>query len=240
MNLSTYYCHSKCACNCYLFIYLFIYLFFRIRIPVRMSRNNGFLILVLWYNIITLAVHDREQVLELASTVCPYTNFCRTDAWKLRPTKTRYEPCCLPCSCDDDCWVLDNCCPDKELIDKPRPPILPCIDSYVNPRPKYEGYRVIDSCPSSEDRSNFEPKCSSKNRTSLVDFVWVSDTVGRIYLNKHCAKCHGINDSITWHLQTRCSDILSANFFNFLETLLSPFCNINNTTPKEIMSITSR
>ena len=114
-----------------LFLHLCI---FRISFHVKMSRSKGIIILTLCYNIVTLAVNDKEQVLQLASTACPYTTFCSTDAWAIRPNETEKEPCCLPCSCDDDCWVLDNCCPDKDLIDEPRPPILPCIDSYLNSR----------------------------------------------------------------------------------------------------------
>ena len=210
-----------------------------------MSISKGFIILTLCLNTGALAVHDRQQVLELASTVCPYTNFCSIDALTIRPNDTDKESCCLPCSCDDDCWVLDNCCPDKVLIDKPRPPILPCVDSYVKSRSLLSNknggfYRVIDSCPCCEDMSNFEPKCSRKNRTFLEDFVWVSDTTGRIYLNIHCAKCHGISESVTWQIQATCSDILTADFVNVLQTLVSPPCNLLNTPPNTIKSLTTR
>ena len=88
--------------------------------------------------------------------------------------------------------------------------------------------------------SNFEPKCSRKNRTSLEDFVWVSDTTGRIYLNIHCAKCHGINESITWQVQATCFDILTADFVNVLQLLLTPPCNMINIPPNEVKSLTNR
>lgn len=72
----------------------------------------------------------------------------------------------------------------------------------------YEGYRVIDTCPISVGRSNREPKCGRQNRTTLEDFIWVSDKTGKIYQNIHFAKCHGIEEPITWQIQTTCADIM--------------------------------
>ena len=186
---------------------------------------------------------DRQKVLDLGSQVCPYTNFCHTDAWKLVPNDTDDEPCCFPCSCDDDCWELDNCCPDKDFINTSRPPIVPCKNSYLNARSlKFDQfgvyYRVIDTCPVSESRSILEPKCNNQNITSLEDFTWVSENTGKIYQNIHCAKCHGIEETIKWQIQVTCFDIMTANFDNFTEIILSENCHISNTPPKDLQLIT--
>ena len=192
---------------------------------------------------LAFALNDREQVRQLVPELCQYTNFCYTDAQEINITEK--IPCCLPCSCDDDCWELDNCCPDKELMIGPRPRILPCIDSYVKPPSyypaKYTGfYRVIDSCPSSEDSANFNTKCSAENRTSLEDFVWVSDKTGKIYQNTHCAECHGVKEKIPWQIETTCYDIMKANFGNFREMLLSDKCSINITQPEDLKTVTDK
>ena len=193
--------------------------------------------------ILTSAIYDRDQVLHLASEWCPYTKFCHIDARKIKPNSTEV-PCCQPCFCDDDCWILDNCCPDKDLIHEPRPPILPCIDSYAfrsNDLNQVVGfYRVIDSCPGSEGISYSETKCKRYNITSVEDFIWVSDKTGRIYRNIHCAKCHGINETVPWQLRTTCYDIMKANFVNIVEVLLSAKCNIINTVPKDLEHITAK
>ena len=206
-----------------------------------MSTRIYVAILVQSYNILLCAFYERQQVLDIGLEVCPYTNFCHADARKIRPNDTEDEPCCLPCSCDDDCWAFENCCLDKDLIDVTRPRIVPCIDSYVNPRNTYGGhFRVIDTCTGSKDGSNLEPKCSRENRTSFEDFVWVSDETGKIYLNKHCAKCHGIKETIPWQIRTTCFDILTTTFDNVLEALLSENCNIINTLPEGLNGITDR
>lgn len=206
-----------------------------------MSGRVCFAILVLCFNIFA----DRKLVLDLGLQACPYTNFCHTNAWKTRPNNTIKEPCCFPCSCDDECLEFDNCCPDKELTDVARPLIVPCIDSYVKRRPGdfnlYEGFfRVIDSCPISDDRSNLEPKCKRENKTTLEEFIWVSDKTGKIFQNIHCAKCNGIKEPISWQVQTTCSDILTAKFDNFMVALLSEKCNIINTMPEDLQRITDK
>ena len=205
-----------------------------------MSTRACFVILTLCYIILSFAFNDQNKVHHLLSEVCQYTNFCHINARAI----TESKPCCLPCSCDDDCWELDNCCPDKELINRPRPPIVPCRNSYVKlPNDNSANtrfYRVIDSCPSSEERSNLNRKCRRENKTSLEAFVWVSDKTGKIYQNTYCAECHGIKESIPWHTKTRCYDIMKANFSNFREMLLSEKCNIINTPPEYLKTVTDK
>ena len=221
----------------------FISLFYRLSALVKMSTRACFVILTLCYIILSFAFNDRHKVRHLLEEVCPYTNFCHTNARKIVPTED--IPCCLPCSCDDDCLEFDNCCPDKELINGPRPPIVPCRDSYVKPPNGYSAvytgfYRVIDSCPSSEDISNLNSKCIRENRTSLEDFVWVSDNTGKIYQNTYCAECHGVKESIPWQIETTCYDIMRANFGNLREILLSEKCNIINIPPEYLKTVTDK
>ena len=190
----------------------------------------------------------RQQVIDIGSQVCPYTNFCHTDASKIIPNDTDNVPCCFPCFCDEECWEFDNCCPDKHLIATTRPQVVPCIDSLLRSQPTsslyYAGefYRVIDTCPFSENRWNLEPKCNTQNITSLEDFVWVSDKTGKIYKNIHCAKCHGIKEPITWQVQTKtCFDIRVAKFDNLMEALLlSESCSIKNTPPEDLRRFTDK
>ena len=212
---------------------------------VKMSTRVCFAILTLCYNLLISAFYDGQEAPHRVQEVCQFTHFCQTDASQSKPNDTDKIPCCFPCYCDDDCWLFDDCCPDKDLMNGPRPPVVPCIDSYVKPRFEdsnpYEGfYKVIDTCPRYEKRSNLLHKCNRKNRTSLEDFVWVSDKTGRIYLNIYCAKCHGIQETKPWQIKTTCYDIMKANFGNFRETLLSENCNIINTVPEDLETVTDR
>ena len=45
---------------------------------------------------------------------CLYTNFCQRNA-TLTMEEDSQAPCCRAYSCADDCWIRDNCCPDKIL-----------------------------------------------------------------------------------------------------------------------------
>ena len=206
-----------------------------------MSTIVCFVTIMMCYS--TLA--DRQQVLDFSSQMCPYTNFCHSDAWKFLPDDTDLEPCCFPCSCDDECWELDNCCPDKDFIGTTRPLIVPCKNSYLDSRSleldRYAVfYRVIDTCPVSESRSYLKAQCTNQNITSLEDFTWVSDNTGKIYQNKHCATCHGIEEPITWRISATCFDIMTAKFDNFREVLFSENCTIINTPPKNLQLITDK
>ena len=49
--------------------------------------------------------------------VCPYTNFCHQNA-SLTMKEDSQAPCCRACSCANDCWIRNNCCPDKILLAK--------------------------------------------------------------------------------------------------------------------------
>ena len=220
---------------CHDFIYHF---FFRSYTFFKMSLVEFYVTLTLRFSIFTLSFCDRDQVRRLASELCPFNKFCHADAKEFMRPDTEREPCCKPCFCDDDCWILDNCCPDKELMNEPRPSVVPCIDSYLSQsddsNPDNGFYRVIDSCPGPEDASYLESKCDRNNRASVEDLIWVSDKTGRIYQNIHCAKCHGINDTIPWQIQTTCYDIMKVNFENLMGALLSKNCNMVNTVPKDL------
>ena len=153
---------------------------------------------------------------------------------------TSFVPCCRPCFCDDDCWELDNCCPDKDLTIQPSN-LVPCKSTKVKSARIHKrdtttygsGYfRVTDTCPGTEGNVSLIELCSGYSPTSLKDYTWVSDhTNGKIYQNLYCARCHKVDTYVSWHVQTTCNDILHADFDNLEETLLSDSCDIINVAP---------
>ena len=188
-----------------------------------------------------------ELIQSIGNRGCPYTNFCHNDALREFDYTDDGElmPSCLPCSCNDDCWMLDNCCPDKGEITQ-HTLIIPCKLSQVMARLDREvkfsmedilkqhagaNYRIIDACPPGEANMTLSQKCQGLNKTSLSDYVWVSDSVtGMIYQNIYCIKCHAIEQFWHWMIQTSCEEILEAEVN--AETLLSMDCDIINVVPE--------
>ncbi|KAL4224919.1 hypothetical protein ACF0H5_015615 [Mactra antiquata] len=145
------------------------------------------------------------------ATLCPYNDFCTTKATKtLSPSKTGLMPCCQRCSCEPDCELFGNCCPDKELTPEIQVK-YPCVslDEYYNaPRAvkirvaTNVFYHIIDDCPSVVHSIQY-PRCSVPRE--LEDYVFVSDVqTGRVYKNTDCAKCNGVKQYAEWQMATDC------------------------------------
>ena len=193
--------------------------------------------------IVHATFEGKRLVRETASKLCPFTNFCYTNASKILKRSDRV-PCCRPCFCDDDCWALGNCCPDKEdKLNKPVPNNLTCKDSFVKrlntDRGQARRYKIVDVCPNAEQATNTSEKCSGE-KTSIEDYIWVSDENGTIFQNMHCAECHGIKTVLHWKLRTKCGQIFHANFITFSDVLLSDNCNIRIEAPEQLRAVTEK
>ena len=196
-----------------------------------------------------------KLIQSIGNRVCPYTNYCHTDASREFNYTADKEsmPSCLPCSCDDECWMLDNCCPDKGEITQ-HSLIIPCKLSQVMTRLDREvefdmevilkqragaNYRIIDACPPGETNMTLSQKCQGLNKTSLSDYVWVSDSVtGMIYQNIYCIKCHAIEQFWHWMIQTSCKEILETGVN--AEKLLSMDCDIINVVPQSEAALVAK
>ncbi|KAL4224888.1 hypothetical protein ACF0H5_015584 [Mactra antiquata] len=174
------------------------------------------------------------------ATLCPYNDFCTTKATKtLKPNETDLMPCCQSCSCEPDCQLFGNCCPDKEL--SPYVQVkYPCIgidQYYNNPRNMSISkvrtydiyYHVINDCPTRKLLSEY-PRCFKLQY--LEDYAFVSDPLtGRVYQNKHCARCNGVFDYAEWYLSTDCSMISDVSLDEWLR-LLYTSCEITPIPPE--------
>lgn len=75
-------------------------------------------------------------------------------------------------------------------------------------------FHIIDDCHSTE--SKYDPLCSMP--AELEDFIVVTDKAnGRIYKNKHCAYCHGVQDYEEWDIITDCAGLNEIRFETFEE-----------------------
>lgn len=55
-----------------------------------------------------------DVLIKLEKTFCPYRRYCNASSSSDTPSLDALQrPCCLNCSCSDDCYQYDNCCPDK-------------------------------------------------------------------------------------------------------------------------------
>ena len=165
--------------------------------------------------------------------ICPFTNFCHRNATAV--LKEDMVPCCTPCSCSDNCWEQGNCCPDKDIIGH-HVPDLECVLTMVKEsepagRIAYNGYkygikryRIVTSCPKEEYNKTLVEKCAGHNKTSILDYTWVTDeSTGRIYQNE---QCHAVDRYFKWQIRTTYSPALLANPSSLPNSIHSRHCEL--------------
>ena len=187
----------------------------------------------------------RLLVQKYGPAVCPYTNFCYTNASEKLDDTSDEIPCCAPCSCEDNCWEFGNCCPDKVPTHNTDQLLPVCKDSMTK-QPHYiksgrRDYFVIDHCPRGTKNVRLLQKCQFANRTSIEDYVWVSDKLtGKIYENKYCALCNAVVDVLPWRILTTCDYFLTIPFSQAVEYILSDSCAFINEAPESLSDVTNK
>ena len=87
-------------------------------------------------------------------------------------------------------------------------------------------YFVTESCPKSVNDELLRKKCNGTAAETVVDLTWVSDmNTNKIYRNRYCAECHGVQNYTHWDLLTDCFDLMvkenySLDISSFPETCL--------------------
>ena len=168
---------------------------------------------------VQVSCQDNIDVINAFRQACPYNNFCLQNASQTLQDGHQ-APCCKDCSCDDDCWKRDNCCPDKIVKEERKTTELEsCKDTYVkksiynvytpNGYDVRKRYFVIESCPGRENDDILKQKCTGTLAETFTDLTWVSDMkTNKIYNNKFCAECNGVRKYKNWGLSTSCLSIL--------------------------------
>ncbi|KAK7011889.1 hypothetical protein BgiMline_003582 [Biomphalaria glabrata] len=130
-----------------------------------------------------------------------------------------YNPPCLPCDCDSNCFIYDTCCPlfvNNSYIEPPLYEIehLPDSDIFQCQTLPYkqneDKYYIVSSCDpkfSLQNKKvldqfsrNIVDLCRNPNTRTLDDITPYSDIYyGIIFANKFCAMCNGyeIDDTRT-------------------------------------------
>ena len=193
-------------------------------------------------SVANLDFNAKQLLQQYGPKVCPYTNFCHANATKVHEDTSESEPCCEPCSCEDTCSELGNCCPDKHT----RQTLISaaCKDTLTKQGNKLytlNSYFVADHCPAEEKNTTLREKCQSRNKSSVEDYVWVSDKLtGKIFENKYCALCNGVGESLPWSIRTTCKDVLAVPLSETVGFILSHPCAIINEAPEMLMDVTNR
>ena len=191
-----------------------------------------------------------EFVKNVGKEICPYTNFCHTNATKALKDDSKMA-CCLPCDCTETCWKEGICCPDKFEPDSV-PSSLECRQTMVKQsvynKLKYNGikfgiprYRISVSCPSSEANATVVEKCDAKNISSIEDYIWVSETgSGRIFQNRYCAYCNGVTSFVEWNIRATEPDLLYSNFSFLPQFIHSASLQLTTEVPKREADVAER
>ena len=192
---------------------------------------------------VTVAFDYVSFVHDASREICPYTNFCQTNA--SMTLKDDEVSCCLPCSCSDNCAEMNgDCCPDKTVRIK-LAPLAKCkaviVKRKIGDSRRYDGYsynvpryRVVDTCLGDENNLTLVADCEG-NKSTIEHFLWVSDKTGRIFDNRFCALCNGLDSDeiVVWGLRTSCISVLKSNYFSLSATLLSNQCDIRLELPSK-------
>ncbi|WAR28893.1 hypothetical protein MAR_014597 [Mya arenaria] len=162
-----------------------------------------------------VAVHGlytTQDVLEILSNVCPYSNICnRTSNQDFKWDTDKYTPCCQSCSCDFDCAARRDCCIASMLETLEKADEEKCVNSKgeigIDDAVLGYAYLLIDTCPRlTTGDSSVDTSVLLNNSTEIVScrsesFSPVSSkTTRRIYYNSLCAECNEQKQAVPWQM----------------------------------------
>ena len=97
-------------------------------------------------------------------------------------------------------------------------------------------YRIVTSCPNGENNKTLADKCASQNKTSILDYTWVTDeSTGMIFQNEYCARCHNVDRYFKWQIRTTYRSVLSVNFSSLPNSIHAPYCELIVELPEDRM-----
>ncbi|KAL4216503.1 hypothetical protein ACF0H5_024226 [Mactra antiquata] len=149
-----------------------------------------------------------QEVVNLGKSYCPYINFCND-----KTVINSQLSCCTPCSCDVDCLIRYDCCPDAPIrgdLGPLRQPI--CTDAFIrndyyltrklmdveDELPTFS-YGMVITCKNGSLCPTYTTNTS--NIVALKDSMLVVSTKDNlVYRNMYCAQCNNVYDYIKWKL----------------------------------------
>ena len=136
-----------------------------------------------------------------------------------------YFGICPTCSCDYGCVRRGDCCPDVFF----RLPKQQCVNRTIVQGRWYFLYDqqfselMVTTCPEGSYQHVSE-KCERKFDThdKLQNFpVTSKDHFAVTYVNKYCAQCHGVKETLSWSLDINCDEYADFNFLSTLDEVIN-------------------
>ncbi|KAL4216502.1 hypothetical protein ACF0H5_024225 [Mactra antiquata] len=149
-----------------------------------------------------------QEVVNLGKSYCPNIEFCND-----KIVINSQLSCCTPCSCDDDCLIRYDCCPDAPIrrdLGPLRQSI--CTDAFIrndyyltrklmdveDELPTFL-YGMVITCKNGSLCPTYTTNTS--NIVALKDSMLVVGTKDNlVYRNMYCAQCNNVYDYIKWKL----------------------------------------
>lgn len=135
---------------------------------------------------------------------------------------------CPPCSCNEDCFKNETCCPDVFFMQRKEQESFITPFLYRSPFDdllSYEQYAMLTQCPSNAD-SNTKEMCEiSSNENVKRLFPVTSSKTNYTYRNHLCAVCHDEDDSdlVQWTITTRQTFRTTISVINVISSFQSLF-----------------
>lgn len=176
----------------------------------------------------------RGNVLNITNLMLIYMNMCGEEylcyEW---PGMVGYlvNQChnkCPPCSCNEDCFKNETCCPDVFFMQRKEQESFITPFLYRSPFDdllSYEQYAMLTQCPSNAD-SNTKEMCEiSSNENVKRLFPVTSSKTNYTYRNHLCAVCHDEDDSdlVQWTITTRQTFRTTISVINVISSFQSLF-----------------
>lgn len=163
------------------------------------------------------------EVLQQYILFCGHDYICDKSIFdNVYQTTTTYQGVnlCPQCSCDENCLSQGTCCLDKYL----QFPTFSCYDSVMLDATKYNSsvfYPMILDCSAKTKKRDTDQCMTTRTISEKFNLPPVTDPKTNFtFKNKHCAKCHGVNEYIEWELSISCYLFSDFNFFSSYDEVI--------------------
>lgn len=168
------------------------------------------LILVNLFTCISSITFNELDTVGNITSLCPFTNLCSANA---SSTLTSGSPCCVQCSCERNCNLRGNCCPDAKTVYDPDEELQECylpahnyiLDENSRLFIGIYGYHAYVRCPTWYTNERIRNKCERKPRF-IDELTLVSDKFDFVFKNRYCAECNSVTEYKTWLIKILCLD----------------------------------
>ncbi|KAL4233529.1 synapse assembly [Mactra antiquata] len=171
------------------------------------------------------AEDEPKPQFHINSSECQSINSCSRNETLYPGDKT--------CACDDLCGILNDCCPDIEIV----PSIQLSNDQLICEYVKGIGpIMLVTKCPVNWTEDETRTLCENRTKNKdMISKVVVSDKSieGLVFKNMHCAMCNNVYDYQFWNAVINCPEFFTNDNTTVAEEDLS-FCDFSLDQPSEV------